>query len=77
MTLTFVKFGMAAALAFAATSAMAQPGLSASHGAVLTAQNDMSTTRDSKIQKQTHPRKNGTDQSEGRNGMNKNGQMQK
>ncbi len=78
MTLKFAKFGMLAALAFASTSALAQPGFSGdAKGAIVTAQNNAMPSRGENIKKQTNPKKNGTSQSESKGGENKNGMMQK
>jgi hypothetical protein len=67
-----------AACALASTPGFAQPPHH-SHGALIAEENGMSgnETRDSTVQKQTDPRKNGTSQSESKDGSNKNGQPQK
>jgi hypothetical protein len=65
-----------AACALASTPGFAKSALQP-HGAVIAAEDGMSDTRDSTVQKQTDPKKNGTSQSESKDGYNKNGQPQK
>jgi hypothetical protein len=65
---------MAAALALAPVAAWSQT----STGGSTTAERDSpSMPKPGKVQKDTDPRKNGTNQSQSTDGMNKNGQPQK
>jgi hypothetical protein len=78
MSIKFTTLLGIAACALASTPGFSQPVLQ-SHSALIVAENGMSgnDTRDSTIQKQTDPQKNGTSQSESKDGYNKNGQPQK
>jgi hypothetical protein len=78
MSIKFTTLLGIAACALASTPGFAKSALQ-SHGALIVAENGMSgnETRDGTIQKQTDPQKNGTSQSESKDGYNKNGQPQK
>lgn len=72
-----LTLALTAALALLPVAAWAQSGATGQGGATAAERDSPTMQKPGKIQNETDPQKNGTTQSQSKDGMNKNGQPQK